>query len=101
MGAWGKGRRLRLLPHTSTEETRRASCGHDPTHGRGRAISQRAVRSFRVVVFAPLLDSPIGLILCSAKDEEQVELLQLSEGEIRVAEYLTALPDRALLRSKL
>jgi predicted nuclease of restriction endonuclease-like (RecB) superfamily len=45
--------------------------------------------------------SPIGLILCSAKDEEQVELLQLSEGEIRVAEYLTALPDRALLRSKL
>ena len=45
--------------------------------------------------------SPIGLILCSAKDEEQVELLQLSEGEIRVAEYLTALPDPALLRSKL
>jgi hypothetical protein len=30
-----------------------------------------------------------------------VELLQLNEGEIRVAEYLTALPDRELLRSKL
>jgi predicted nuclease of restriction endonuclease-like (RecB) superfamily len=45
--------------------------------------------------------SPIALILCSAKDEEQVELLQIAEGEIRVAEYLTALPDRALLRSKL
>ena len=45
--------------------------------------------------------SPIGLILCSAKDEEQVELLQLSDGDIRVAKYLTALPGRALLRSKL
>ena len=28
--------------------------------------------------------SPIGLILCSSKDEEQVEVLQLGEGEIRV-----------------
>jgi len=45
--------------------------------------------------------SPIGLILCSAKDREQVELLQLNEEEIRVAEYLTALPDRSLLKSNL
>jgi hypothetical protein len=29
--------------------------------------------------------SPIELILCTAKDEEQVELLLLSEGGIRVA----------------
>jgi hypothetical protein len=42
-----------------------------------------------------------GLILCSEKNEEQVELLQLNEGEIRVAEYLTALPERSVLESKL
>jgi predicted nuclease of restriction endonuclease-like (RecB) superfamily len=46
-------------------------------------------------------DAPIGLILCSEKNEEQVELLQLNDGEIRVAEYLTALPERAVLEAKL
>lgn len=46
-------------------------------------------------------DSPLGLILCSAKDREQIELLQLNQGEIRVAEYLTALPDKRLLAAKL
>ena len=46
-------------------------------------------------------DSPLGLILCSIKDQEQIELLQLNQGEIRVAEYLTALPDKKLLAAKL
>ncbi len=46
-------------------------------------------------------NAPIGLILCSEKNEEQIELLQLNEGEIRVAEYLTALPERAVLEAKL
>jgi len=46
-------------------------------------------------------EAPIGLILCSAKDEEQIELLQLNQGEIRVAEYLTALPAKQLLAAKL
>jgi predicted nuclease of restriction endonuclease-like (RecB) superfamily len=46
-------------------------------------------------------NAPIGLILCSEKNEEQVERLQLNEGEIRVAEYLTALPERSVLESKL
>jgi predicted nuclease of restriction endonuclease-like (RecB) superfamily len=46
-------------------------------------------------------DAPLGLILCSAKDEEQIELLQLKQGEIRVAEYLTALPAKRLLAAKL
>ena len=41
------------------------------------------------------------MILCSEKNEEQIELLQLNEGEIRVAEYLTALPERAVLEAKL
>jgi hypothetical protein len=46
-------------------------------------------------------DAPLGLILCSAKDEEQIELLQLNQGEIRVSEYLTALPAKKLLAAKL
>jgi predicted nuclease of restriction endonuclease-like (RecB) superfamily len=46
-------------------------------------------------------DSPIGLILCSEKDHEDIELLQLDAGEIRVAEYLTALPPRPLLEQRL
>ena len=46
-------------------------------------------------------DAPIGLILCSGKDEEQIELLQLNQAEIRVAEYLTALPAKNVLAAKL
>lgn len=46
-------------------------------------------------------EAPIGLILCSSKDQEQIELLQLNEGEIRVAEYLTALPEKEALEAKL
>ena len=44
---------------------------------------------------------PIGLILCSGKSEEHVELMQLDKSNIRVAEYLTKLPDMKLLESKL
>ena len=46
-------------------------------------------------------ESRFGLILCSTKDKEQIELLQLAQGEIRVAEYWTALPARELLKRKL
>jgi hypothetical protein len=46
-------------------------------------------------------ESPIGLILCASKSEEQIELLQLSKSGIRVAAYLTELPPRELLRKKL
>jgi len=46
-------------------------------------------------------ESPLGIILCSEKDEEQIELLQLDRGEIRVAEYLTELPPRPALEAKL
>lgn len=45
--------------------------------------------------------APIGLILCAGADTEQVELLQLDEKSIRVAEYLTELPPIELLRSRL
>lgn len=44
---------------------------------------------------------PIGLILCSGKNEEHVELLRLDAANIRVAEYLTELPSRELLQRKL
>jgi predicted nuclease of restriction endonuclease-like (RecB) superfamily len=44
---------------------------------------------------------PIGLILCSEKDHEQIELLQLDRDEIRVAEYLIELPPREMLEAKL
>lgn len=46
-------------------------------------------------------ESPIGLILCAGADAEQVELLQLDEKSIRVAEYLTELPPLELMRSRL
>ena len=45
--------------------------------------------------------SPIGLILCSEKQQEQIELLELEKGHIRVAEYLTQLPSKELLAEKL
>ena len=45
--------------------------------------------------------APIGLILCSEKCEEQVELLELDKSGIRVAEYLTELPARKILEKKL
>ena len=44
---------------------------------------------------------PVGLILCAGKNEEHIELLQLDKSNIRVAEYLTALPEKALLKQKL
>jgi predicted nuclease of restriction endonuclease-like (RecB) superfamily len=34
-------------------------------------------------------EAPIGLILCSQKSPQQIELLQLDQGDIRVAEYFT------------
>ncbi len=46
-------------------------------------------------------NSPIGLILCADKNEEHIELLQLEKSNIKVAEYLTHLPDMKLLESKL
>ena len=43
----------------------------------------------------------IGLILCAGKNEEHVELLQLHNSNIRVADYLTVLPPREVLQAKL
>jgi predicted nuclease of restriction endonuclease-like (RecB) superfamily len=44
---------------------------------------------------------PLGIILCAGKEQEEVELLQLGDHGIRVAEYLTELPPRHLIEKKL
>jgi hypothetical protein len=46
-------------------------------------------------------ETPIGLILCAEADADQVELLELDQSGIHVAEYLTTLPPRELLSQKL
>jgi predicted nuclease of restriction endonuclease-like (RecB) superfamily len=46
-------------------------------------------------------ESPLGIILCAGKDDERVELLELSKAGIHVAQYLTILPPKELLRQKL
>jgi predicted nuclease of restriction endonuclease-like (RecB) superfamily len=46
-------------------------------------------------------DTPLGIILCAGKKTEQIELLELNQSGIHVAEYLTALPSRELLQQKL
>ncbi len=46
-------------------------------------------------------ETPLGIILCAGKKEEQIELLELDQSGIHIAEYLTALPPRELLRQKL
>jgi predicted nuclease of restriction endonuclease-like (RecB) superfamily len=46
-------------------------------------------------------EHPLGLILCAEKSAEHVELLQLENSGIRVAEYMTDLPPRAVLEARL
>jgi len=45
--------------------------------------------------------SPLGIILCADKKQEQIELLELDKSGIHVAEYLTVLPPREVLQAKL
>jgi predicted nuclease of restriction endonuclease-like (RecB) superfamily len=46
-------------------------------------------------------EHPLGIILCAAKSDEQIELMEMGKSGIRVAEYLTQLPPRKLLAQKL
>ena len=46
-------------------------------------------------------EPPLGLILCADKSSEHVELLQLNQGGIHVAQYLMELPPKELLQRKL
>ncbi len=46
-------------------------------------------------------DTPLGIILCAGKNSEQIELLELGQAGIHVAEYLTVLPSKDVLKRKL
>ena len=45
--------------------------------------------------------TPLGIILCTGKKAQQIELLELDKSGIHVAEYLTVLPPRKDLEAKL
>lgn len=44
---------------------------------------------------------PLGIILCTGKKQEQIELLEMDKSGIHVAEYLTELPSKELLEQRL
>lgn len=44
---------------------------------------------------------PLGIILCTGKKNEQIELLELDKSGIHVAEYLTVLPPREVFQQKI
>lgn len=46
-------------------------------------------------------NAPIGLILCTGKNQEHIELMSLDSSNIKVAEYLTILPAQDILQAKL
>src|SRR5690606_19317445 len=46
-------------------------------------------------------ESPVGLILCSEGNTEHIEYLMLEDGNIKVAQYYTQLPDKKILSEKL
>lgn len=46
-------------------------------------------------------EQPLGIILCSSKDQEDVEYLELDASGIHVAQYLMELPSKAVLEKKL
>lgn len=46
-------------------------------------------------------NAPIGRILCSGKNREQIELLQLDQDNIMVAEYWTVFPERRVFERKI
>lgn len=43
-------------------------------------------------------ESPLGLLLCAAGNDEQIQLLQLGDSGIQVSQYYTELPDKELLK---
>lgn len=46
-------------------------------------------------------ESPLGIIICAEKDQEDVELLELGKNGIHVAQYLIDLPPKKILEEKL
>lgn len=48
-----------------------------------------------------LEEKPLGIIICAGKDQEDIELLELDKNGIHVAQYITELPQKDILESKL
>jgi len=46
-------------------------------------------------------NTPVGLLLCSEGNTEHIELMMLDESNIKVAQYLTVLPDKKWFIDKL
>jgi predicted nuclease of restriction endonuclease-like (RecB) superfamily len=46
-------------------------------------------------------EKPIGLLLCSEGNSEHIELLMLNEPDVKVAQYLTELPNKQWFADKL
>ncbi|HCT90793.1 MAG TPA: cytoplasmic protein, partial [Lachnospiraceae bacterium] len=46
-------------------------------------------------------EKPIALILCAEKSQETIELMELDNGSIHVAQYLTRMPPKEVLEKKL
>lgn len=46
-------------------------------------------------------EEPVALILCAEKSRENVELMELNQGVIHVAQYLVKMPPKKLLEEKL
>ena len=44
---------------------------------------------------------PLGIIFCTSKKHEQIELLDLESSDIHVAEYMTVLPPKEVLEQRL
>ncbi len=49
----------------------------------------------------PEENEPLGIILCAGKKQELVEIMELDKSGIHIAEYLTELPSRELLKKRL
>lgn len=46
-------------------------------------------------------ESPLGIIICAGKDQEDIELLELDKSGIHVAQYITELPNKEVFEAKL
>ena len=46
-------------------------------------------------------EKPLGIIICSDKDQEDLELLELGKNGIHVSQYLAELPPRKIFEKKL
>jgi predicted nuclease of restriction endonuclease-like (RecB) superfamily len=46
-------------------------------------------------------EQPLGIIICSDKDQEDIELLELDKTGIHVAQYITELPAKEVFQNKL